>query len=136
MKRFVAVCVVVALIAAVGVFVSGKVSAADSGAKQESVLRHVVLFKYKDGTSDADIEKVRTAFLNLKNGIDAVRGIECGTNNSPEKLDQGFTHCFLLTFDDAKGRDTYLAHPLHKEFGKLLGPFLDKVLVIDFVPQR
>ena len=38
-------------------------------AEPGSVFRHVVLFKFKPGTSDADIEKVRAAFHNLKNGI-------------------------------------------------------------------
>ena len=37
----------------------------------------------------------------------------------------------FLTLKDAAGRKAYLPHPAHKAFGKLLGPHLDKVLVID-----
>ena len=37
--------------------------------------------------------------------------------------------------NDTKGRDEYLPHPAHKAFGKVLGPCLDKVLVIDFVAK-
>ncbi len=55
---------------------------------------------------------------------------------SAENLAQGFTHCFLVTFNDAEGSEIYLPHPAHKAFGKLLGPHLDKVLVIDFVSKR
>ncbi len=47
-------------------------------------------------------------------------------------MDQGFTHCFFLTFKNEADRDAYLPHPAHKEFGALLGPVLDKVLVIDY----
>jgi hypothetical protein len=65
-----------------------------------------------------------------------VRDFEWGTNMSPENLNQGFTHCFLLTFDNARDRDAYLVHPAHKEFGKLLGPYLDKVTVVDFEPKK
>ncbi|MDZ4859846.1 MAG: Dabb family protein [Candidatus Hydrogenedentes bacterium] len=100
------------------------------------ILRHVVFFKFKDGSSDADIQQVQTAFLDLKNGIDTVRHIEAGTNVSVENLSEGFTHCFIVTFDNAAGRDTYLTHPVHDEFVKLAGPHLDKVCVIDFVPVR
>ena len=99
-------------------------------------LRHVVFFKFKDGTSEADILKVQNAFLDLQKGIETVRNIEAGSNVSVENLNDGFTHCFIVTFDDAKGRDTYLTHPVHAEFVKLAGPHLDKVCVIDFVPVR
>lgn len=99
-------------------------------------LRHVVFFKFKDGTSDADIAKVQQAFLDMKKGIPIVRDIEAGRDVSVENLNQGFTHCFIVTFDDAQGRDTYLTHPVHQEFVKIAGPHLDKVCVIDFVPTR
>ena len=103
-------------------------------AEPGSVFRHVVLFKFKPGTSDADVEKVRTAFHNLKNGIETVRNVESGRDVSTEGLQQGFTHCFIVTFDNAAGRDTYLTHPVHQEFVKLAGPYLDQALVVDFVP--
>jgi hypothetical protein len=53
-------------------------------------------------------------------------------NNSPENLNQGLTHCFFLSFESERDRDAYLPHPAHKEFGKLLGPYLDKVVVVDY----
>jgi len=95
-----------------------------------------VFFKFKDGTSESDIRTVQRAFLDLKHKIDVVRDIESGQNVSVENLDQGFTHCFIVTFDDAAGRDVYLKHPVHDEFVKLAGPVLDKVCVIDYVPER
>lgn len=95
-------------------------------------LRHVVLFKFKDGTSEADIKKVEDAFRALPSKIKEIKGFEWGTNNSPENLAQGFTHCFFLTFNSEEDRAVYLPHPAHKAFGVLLGPYLDKVLVIDY----
>ena len=108
----------------------------DEAGTSVSVLRHVVLFKFKPGTSDADIQKVQQAFHDLKKGIDSVRGIESGKDISAENLQQGFTHCFIVTFDDAPGRDTYLTHPVHQEFVKLAGPHLEQALVVDFIPGR
>ncbi len=95
-------------------------------------LRHVVLFKFKEGTTAADIQKVEAAFTALPNKIPEIKGYEWGINNSPEGLEKGFTHCFFLTFDDEAGRAVYLPHPDHKAFGVVLTPYLDDVLVLDY----
>lgn len=97
-----------------------------------SQLRHVVLFKFKADASTAEIEKVEAAFKSLPSKIKEIRGFEWGLNNSPEGLNQGFTHCYFLTFSSEKDRAVYLPHPDHKAFGALLGPILDKVLVVDY----
>jgi hypothetical protein len=96
------------------------------------VLRHVVLFKFKDGTSAADMKMVEDAFRALPSKIKEIKAFEWGTNNSPEQKSQGFTHCFFLSFASEKDRDIYLPHPAHKAFGDILGSLLDKVLVIDY----
>ena len=105
------------------------VFAQTSGGK---ILRHVVLFKFKDNASATDIKSVEDAFRLLPGKINLIKGFEWGTNNSPEKLNEGLTHSFLLTFNSEKDRDDYLVHPAHKAFGALLTPFLDKVVVVDF----
>ncbi len=98
----------------------------------DSVLRHVVLFKFKDATSPSDIKKVEDSFSALPSKIPQIMSYEWGLNNSPEGLDKGFTHCFLLTFRSEKDRAIYLPHPDHQAFGQVLTPYLDNVLVIDY----
>jgi len=100
------------------------------------LLRHVVLFKFKDTSTPDQIKAVERAFSALPSKINTIVGYEWGTNVSPENRAEGFTHCFLVTFKNVAGRDYYLPHPAHKEFGQILGPHLDKVLVIDFVGQK
>lgn len=136
MKRAISISVLMGLLAMGCISVRGNVSVKDDDTHSAKVLRHVVLFKFKPGTTEADIEKVKQAFLNLKSGIDTVRNIEAGKDISTENLQQGFTHCFIVTFEDTAGRDTYLHHPVHNEFVKLAGPYLDQALVIDFIPGR
>ena len=51
---------------------------------------------------------------------------------SPENLANGFTHGFIVSFDDASGRDVYLPHPAHKAFVALAGQVVEKALVVDF----
>ena len=96
------------------------------------MLRHVVLLKFKEGTSDVEIKKVEEAFRDLKKKIPEIVSLEWGTNNSPEKLDRGFTHCFVLTFKSEQARAVYLPHPDHKAFGSVLRPVMADVLVIDY----
>jgi hypothetical protein len=99
---------------------------------EAKALRHVVLFKFKDSSTAADIKKVEEAFAALPQKLPQIKSYEWGKNNSPENLNQGLTHCFILTFSSEKDRDEYLVHPDHKAFGKILGPHLDKVTVVDF----
>ena len=75
---------------------------------------------------------MEAAFVALPSKIAEIKDFEWGLNNSPEGLDKGFTHCFFLTFDSEEGRAVYLPHPAHKAFGKVLGPHLEDVLVLDY----
>ncbi|MEM6318942.1 MAG: Dabb family protein [Bacteroidota bacterium] len=101
-------------------------------ANLEKQLRHVVLFKFKEGTAEADIKRVETAFSDLPNKIKEIKAYEWGTNNSPEGLDKGFTHCFFVTFSNEADRAVYLPHPDHQAFVEVLKPHLDDVLVLDY----
>lgn len=100
--------------------------------KPTTHLRHVVLFQYKDTSTPEDIAKVNDAFAALPSKISEIKGFEMGLNNSPENLNKGFTHCYFLTFDSEKDRDTYLTHPDHVAFGDILSPHIQDVLVVDY----
>lgn len=76
------------------------------------------------------------AFRALPSKIKVIKSLEWGTNNSPEGLDNGFTHVFFLTFASEADRAIYLPHPDHKAFGKVLGPHLDKVMVLDYWAEK
>jgi hypothetical protein len=110
------------------ILVSGMMASANAADK----LDHVVCFKFKTTATAQDIKQVEEAFQALKQKIPQVVTLEWGTNVSKEKRDKGFTHCFVLTFKSEQDRDTYIEHPEHKAFGKIVGPVLDDVFVIDF----
>jgi Stress responsive A/B Barrel Domain len=104
-------------------------------AEPAGAYRHVVLLKFKADATPEQVAQVETAFRKLKEQIDTITALEWGMNVSPEGKDDGFTHCFFLTFKDKAGLDVYLPHPAHKAFGGVLRPHLDKVLVIDYIAQ-
>lgn len=99
-------------------------------------LRHVVLFKFKDGTPQEEIQKVEKAFASLPKKIDLIQDFEWGTSVSVENLNDGFTHCFFVTFKDKAALEAYLPHPDHTAFVTLLKPVLDKALVFDYVATK
>ncbi len=103
---------------------------------QKKVLRHVVIFSFKSTSTAADIKMIEDAFSALPGKIKEIRDFEWGTNNSPENLAQGFTHCFFVSFGSEKDRETYLPHPDHKAFVAVAGPHIDKVLVLDYWVQK
>ena len=116
---------------AVALGVSG-LAAEKASSSKTARLRHVVAFKFKPTATADQIKQVEDAFRDLKKKIPQIAAYEWGTNNSPENKNRGCTHGFILTFNSEKDRDAYLPHPAHKEFGKLVGPLLDDVFVIDF----
>lgn len=80
-----------------------------------NVVRHLVFFRYKDGTDPADIEMITKRFLALKHECKRpdktsryVVSIDAGKANSHEGADLGLTHGFLVTFNSEYDRDYYV----------------------------
>lgn len=109
----------------------GRAPAADRG----DLYRHVVLFKFKDGASDKQVRKVEREFAALEGRIGLIRDLEWGTDVSPENKNKGFTHCFLVTFDNKRTVKKYIKHPAHQKFLKTLKPVLKDALVVDYEPE-
>ncbi|QOV89108.1 Dabb family protein [Humisphaera borealis] len=124
-----------AFLAMVGVVASTS-SAAAPAKENGGVMYHVVSLKFKESATPEQIKAVEQAFGDLKGKIAEIKTLTWGTNVSPEKHDKGFTHVFVLTFATAKDRDAYLVHPDHKAFGKVLGPIMADVFVVDFVAKE
>ena len=99
-------------------------------------LKHAVFLRFKKDATAEEIQKVEAAFAELPSTIDTIKRFEWGLNNSPERHADGFTHCFMVTFDSEEGREAYLPHPQHLAFVKLLGPVLDAPRVLDFWAKK
>jgi Stress responsive A/B Barrel Domain len=121
---------------AAAALMSGRSIAAAQEASTATPLRHVVLFKFKPDATKEQIDEIVAGFQGLPKKIDGITGFEWGTNNSPEGLAEGFTHCFVVSFKDAKSRDAYLPHQAHKDFVAILLPRLEKVMVVDFFARK
>ena len=105
---------------------------------QDEPVRHIVVFKYKPEATPEQIAQVTRAFRELRGKIPGITAFEDGVNNSPEGKNQGFTHVYLMTFENVAARDAYLPHPEHKKFGETLGSvgIFEDAFVVDFVPAE
>ena len=98
----------------------------------KKVLRHVVLFKFKEDATPEKIKAIENAFSALPSKIPQIIDYEWGINNSPEGLDKGLTHCFFLSFKSEEDRAIYLPHQDHQAFVQILKPHLEDVVVVDY----
>ncbi len=96
------------------------------------VLRHVVLYKFKDEIAPAKIQEVIDTFAGLPDKVDTIIGFEHGPNVSQEGKSEGFTYGFQVTFRDEAGLATYLKHPAHDAYVQVVKDRREKVLVFDY----
>ena len=97
-----------------------------------SKVKHVALFKFKEGTAPEQVDKVLDSILDLTENLSGIEDYVAGTNNSPEGENEGLTHGFVMTFSDATARDAYLKHPEHERVKTEVMPHIERVLVFDF----
>jgi hypothetical protein len=107
-----------------------------ASALADGPVRHVVQFKFKKEATPEQIQQVVDEFAALPSKIRVIDSFEWGTNSSPEGLNQGYTHCWLLSFRSEKDRDYYLHHPDHVAFANMAKPLLESAHVVDFIPTR
>jgi len=115
-----------------GAFLHMPATAAD----KEKVLRHVVMYKFKDDLTPAQLKEVIDTFAALPKKIDTIIGFEHGTNVSKEGKSEGFTHMFVVTFKNEADVAAYLVHPAHEAYVKIARDRREKVVVFDYWAER
>ncbi len=96
------------------------------------MLRHLVLYKFKDDASADAIQEVIDTFAALPQQIDTIAGFEHGRNVSPEGKSEGLTYGFLVSFRSESDRDAYLTHPAHLDYVKVVKDRRERVVVFDY----
>ena len=106
--------------------------AADVPAKGTKVLKHVVLYKFRDDLPPEQLQEVLDAFSALPSKVDTIIGFEKGMNTSQEGKSEGLTHCFVVTFRDEAGLQAYIKHPAHDAYVAIVRGKREKVIVFDY----
>lgn len=95
-------------------------------------IQHMVLFKIKPEVTTAKITQLFKLLAELQQLIPGITYFAGGSYSSPEGLNQGYTHGFLMTFESVEARDTYLPHPEHERVKAVLSTCIDSALAFDF----
>ena len=102
-------------------------------------VKHVVLLRFKPETSEETVASIFRSLDGLRNKIPGLLDFSGGPYSSPEGLNRGFTHGFVMTFADESSRDQYLPHPDHEVVKQQIVPWLDGgldgVIAFDWLEQ-
>ena len=93
--------------------------------------KHIAFFQFKSTCTPADIADVWRIMEVLPRQIPGILGLTWGENTSTEGLSEGFTHSFVMLFENAAARDAYLPHPAHQAAVAKVVPRLERVVVCD-----
>jgi len=107
-----------------------------SASAADKVLRHIVMYKFKDDVTPAQLKEVIDAFAALPKRVNTIIDFEHGTNVSKEGKSEGFTHAFVVTFKSEADLAAYLVHPAHEEYVKVVRDRREKVIVFDYWADR
>ena len=99
------------------------------------MIRHIVLIRFRDFLDEGEIEGVWRKLRDLEGRIPGIESIVCGESRSPEHLERGYMHGFVVDFVDWDALTAYQAHPDHKRLGARIVDCaeggLDGILVFD-----
>jgi hypothetical protein len=104
------------------------------------IVKHIVIFKYKDSVTMEQKKDIIQRFLNLKQSRRPgekdpyIISITTGSQSSGEKVSLGFEQAFIVTFQSEGDRNYYVGTPVvddpvhydkqHADFKKFVGPLL------------
>ncbi len=97
-----------------------------------SQVKHFGVFAFKPEVTPDRIERCFAEMRSMVGRIPGLVDMIHGPYDSPEGLDGGFTHGFVMTFESAAARDAYLPHPEHERVKAIVVPCLERVVVFDF----
>lgn len=88
-----------------------------------TILRHVNLLTWKDGTEPAAIDALSEYLSGYADEIPEILDVSYGPDLGLAQNDADY--CVIVDFDDQAAFSRYLAHPAH---GRMIGEFLKPIL--------
>jgi len=105
-----------------------------AGTAAEKNVHHMVMFKWKEGTTVEQEAAIATALVGLKEKVPGIVSLTYGKQNSTEGVAtaKGYQYGLSVVFENAAARDGYLPHPAHVAAVAVLKPHLADVAVLDY----
>lgn len=99
------------------------------------MIRHIVLTKFKPETTESDIAQIYAGLSALVAKMPGAQNFTGGRSESPEQIERGYMHGFVVDFDSWEALQAYADNAEHKAFGGQLVANavggIDGILVLD-----
>ncbi len=99
------------------------------------MIRHIVLTKFRPEVTEEKVSKIYDGLAELSNSLPGASGFTGGRSQSPEQIERGYMHGFVMDFDDWEALETYQNNEIHKKLGGQLVENaiggIDGILVLD-----
>jgi hypothetical protein len=99
------------------------------------MIRHIVLTKFKPDVPEDRIARIYAGLAAVTKALPGARDFKGGRSDSPEKIERGYQHGFVIDFDNWDALANYAANPDHKALGQQLVDNaeggIDGILVLD-----
>ena len=99
------------------------------------MIRHIVLTKFKSETKEDKISEIYAGLFSLTERIPGAHNFAGGRSLSPEQIERGYFHGFVVDFDSWAELKNYAEHPEHLALGSQIVENaiggIDGILVLD-----
>ncbi len=99
------------------------------------MIRHIVLVRFPPEIAEDTISAIFADLHAIRGRIPGLVAIHSGRSESPEHIERGYLHGFIIDFEDWGALAAYQDHPDHRRVGTALVALaeggLDGILVFD-----
>ena len=99
------------------------------------MIRHIVLTKFKPETSEDKVAEIYNGLAEVTAKLPGASNFAGGRSESPEQIERGYMHGFVVDFDDWHALRAYSENKEHKALGAQLvanaDGGIDGILVLD-----
>lgn len=99
------------------------------------MIRHIVLTKFKPDTAEEKIAEIYAGLSAVAEKLAGAQNFTGGRSKSPEQIERGYMHGFVIDFDSWDALQRYADNPEHQALGAQLVAHavggIDGILVLD-----
>lgn len=78
------------------------------------MIRHIVLLRFRPDVTEAQIADLFAELHRINGKVPGLLAIASGKSESPEQMERGYMHGFIVDFTDWAALQAYQDHPEHQ----------------------
>ncbi len=95
------------------------------------MVKHIVMFEFKDEKRDENIKKAKEMLEDLINTVPTLKSMEVGVNFSKENRAMDLS--IITSFNNIEGLNEYATHPEHLKVVKFIKEVVNSSKVSDYI---